>query len=253
MERKEPSLGGFDLDTEPTAAASTKSAQPQRGQAPAKTSPTKRRPQPVSARSSTKSPSAITWIALFLALSGVAGSGYLAWQLELEKKDKAQVEQRLADLEGRLDFSSEESNQSVEAIRAKLKWADSEIRKLWGVSNDRNKKKLAAHDKSLISLSSQLKSVKKNADKAAKISGQIAALEIAASATEKQLEDMEAGQLSLEQNGRNQLDKLAALDAQLASLSGDIKRRVSENEEAIKAIDAYRATVNRELLELKSR
>ena len=208
--------------------------------------------------------SSFSWLALFALLFAFAASGaagYLYWQGQQDKQAAAaamsSAEDRIAALEQKLDFSNEESSQSVEAIRAKLKWADSEIRKLWGVAYDRNRKTIDQHKKQLASLDKKLKSTASEASKAAKTSASqadsLSKLETLSADQEKRLAQAEA---SLQQRAKDLQSALSDVEAQalqLDQLRNGILERVKQNEESIESITVYRKTTNRELLNIKKR
>ena len=52
---------------------------------------------------------------------------------------------------------------------------------------------------------------------------------------------------------RELVDKANRIDQQLVNLKSDLLTRVKDNEEAIEAIDAYRRTINRDILQLKQK
>src|SRR5690606_1560833 len=96
--------------------------------------------RPAKARSS-----ATAVFAFLLALVGIGTASYSVWQLQLAQQSLSSAGDRIAELEARLNLTSTESDQSVTKILEKLDWADSEIRKLWGVSYDTNRKAIAAN------------------------------------------------------------------------------------------------------------
>ncbi|GLQ30964.1 hypothetical protein [Litoribrevibacter albus] len=75
------------------------------------------------------------------------------------------LSQRVQVLEGKLDISNDSVASSEAAFRATLKEHDSEIRKLWGVSYDRNRKSIQDQEKEIASLKASSKSVKSQTDK----------------------------------------------------------------------------------------
>ncbi|MBB3169373.1 hypothetical protein [Simiduia aestuariiviva] len=240
-ERKEPTLGAAQPE-EATRRPAQRPAQPTAGKA-APARPT--RPQP-SPRPAPKPSQTLATLALLIAFAGVAGSGYLAWQLQQSKTESAvmrgQLEGRIAELEGKLSMTEGEVMESAEAFKAKLVWADSEIRKLWGVSYDTNRKAIAANTEAIEALGKKLDS--SNSKLLADVKKQLGSVDgklLAAQATvDEQIDRM-----------HRQIDKLAGLEKQLTQLKSDMTGRLKSNEEAIKAIDIYRLTVNRDLVTLK--
>lgn len=124
----------------------------------------------------------------------------------------------MARLEGELSQTGEELEQSGSAAQKKLAFLDSEMRKLWGVSNDRNKK-----------------AIKTNADDLAK-------LETALSKTNKsysaQFKQLEQGQKSFESILLNVQSELKSLTSQSSLVSGElaiIRESVNEDLDAMRS------------------
>ncbi len=194
--------------------------------------------------------SGLAVVALLVAFVGVAVACFSMWQLQQSQQTLVSAEARIAELEGRLNLTSSESDQSVTAIHEKLKWADSEIRKLWGVSNDTNKKAIKSTQDALATYSSNLKTVAADA-KTAKESSET---QKAAVSTLKALTNEQ--QLVLTQlsddiaNSKKQLNQLKELETKISSLDG-LMTRVKTNEEAIRAIDSFRRSANADIQQIK--
>lgn len=199
--------------------------------------------------------------ALLLALAAGAAAGYLYWQGQQDKAAAAaaleSAKDRIAKLEQKLDFSAEESSQSVEALRAKMKWADSEIRKLWGVSNDRNRKAIAAHKAQLGKLEKQLKTAADQAAKAAKTAAEQAdTLTSLSAGSEAAKATLAKAEQQLQAQDKTMKTLLADTDnyaEQLDQLRSGLLERVKQNEESIDSITVYRRTTNREILNIQKR
>jgi len=256
MERKEPTLGGAAPEThEPESAA--RRARP----AASNTRATKSKastPSPVQK----PAPSRLGGLALLVAVAALGGSGFLAWQLQQSQEALATADKRLVALEQKFELSDDESSQSVTALQAKLKWADAEIRKLWGVSYDTNRKNISAHkaklaslEKSLGAVSKTVKSTKATATTAqsqlSKLRGEFDALSQQSVAGISKFDSALAGLDSQRKLLQQSTDDVNRLKQQLAKLNLDLNSRVKDNEEAIDAIDKHRFTVNRELSQLK--
>lgn len=257
MERKEPTLTVSALDTEPAAAPRQPSATQTKSSTPvSKAKPEGSRPAPVY-QPKPSGGGVVAALALLIAIAATAGSGYLAWKLQQAEALLLSADGRLQSLEQRLDFTDEESSQSVESIRVKLKWADSEIRKLWGVSYDTNRKSIQTNTDQLAKISKQAAAAQSASQKAQKLADshqeQLQSVKKIASDDSVRIE----GALKALEEQRKRLqdavDKANKANTELARLRNDLAPRVKNNEEAIEAIDAYRARVNRELNELKQR
>ncbi len=247
MERKEPTLSGITPDKDEIEARQRPGQR--RSERPPTTPPPGGTP-PRGGQPSSSSPSGLAILALIVALAGLGGSGFLAWKFTEAQQSLVQAENRIADLESRLDVTYDESNQSVEAIQAKLKWADSEIRKLWGVSYDTNRKNIAGNTEQIEKLSGELASVKKEASSAqtaaANLKKSLSDVQGAVTALKNSVASLDEQRKRL-QNLEEKLDQLDDRVAQLRNLSD----RVKTNEEAIAAIDSYRRSINRDLLAIK--
>lgn len=242
MERKEPTLSGIIAERDDSHEQA--SGGPGRAQSA-------REPQIIRESSG---PGFVAVFALLLALAGIGGSGYLAYQLTESQQALVAAENRITDLEARLDLSSNQSSATVDEIREKLEWADSEIRKLWGVSYDTNRKRIQANQEAIAAARRSLGEVEKDAASAR-----------AATASLKR--DLEGELADLKRQLASAEKAMATLNAsadRIESLSIDVQRvtqqmpglrdlasRVKTNEEAIAAIDAYRRNINRDILQLK--
>ena len=124
----------------------------------------------------------------------------------------------------------------------------SEIKKLWGVSNDRNRKQIESHEKTIKGLQASMAARKK----------EVASLTGKLTKTGKSVDTMASASLAskLEVNdmvNRSQelVDQLNSLEKSLKTSQQDLNTRVASNEDAINAIDAYRRQVNRDIQQIK--
>jgi len=156
----------------------------------------------------------------------------------------------IARLEGELSETGAELEQSGSAAEKKLAFLDSEMRKLWGVSNDRNKKSITANQQALdglkVSVSrheERLKQVDKSLDS---FENSYVKLEKALAGQESKL-SLASGEMAITREAigedltllRSELDGLKALGAQ-----------IKENQKAILAIDTSRKQINERLVDL---
>jgi len=187
------------------------------------------------------------WLSWVLVLLVVALAGAAFWQYQTYQQLLARFEQ----VENKLSSTDESMSQNGAALQVKLNeqgekldthW--SEIRKLWGVANDRNKDNIAANRKDIDFL----------AAKRTEIDKQLAALG-------KQLKEAQA---SLAQSGVNNLALAADLERlgaerskgvaaaeQLGSQIDAFKAELAAADEAVRAFDGYRRQTNQRLLKLE--
>ena len=263
MERKEPTISGsIKPESDEVAARQERtpvapSGGPAKGgkRPPGGGGTPPRRPAPPAASGAGGQGLAI--VALIVALAGVGGSGFLAWKWTEAEKNLSQANQRLESLEQRIAITSSESSEYVEQIQEKLDWADSEIRKLWGVSHDTNRKRIAANQENLEALKGELATVKKTASSAnqglGSLRNQVEKTEQQLAEVSAAIDPLKSAADTVEAQGRrlqNLVEELDQLEASLGRVSG-LADRVSTNEEAIEAIDSYRRSINRDILAIK--
>ena len=264
MERKEPTISGLEASSRPAPGkpAAQKPVEKTRVQraVPAGNS----EPVPQSHRAPVAKASPLLPFALVLAVTGLALGGFVYSKLLKSQAVFAQAEQRIQELEGRLSLSDDESSQSVAALSAKLKWADAEIRKLWGVAHDRNRKAIDGNKKSLASVKSSLNKVQKQQKSVSASTSKVKSTVDEAKRSlvtlskdlgqqQAQLADVEASSVEQQAQMRELIDKANGLELQLKKLKGSLADRVKANEEAVASMDAYRRSTNRELLQVQQR
>lgn len=241
-ERREPTISNLSMDKDEPARARAQAAAASSGRPV---------PPPVSSRPVVvRSP--LGPIALFLALAAGAFAGFVFWQLQqtqqaLQKTTAllTTAEARVTDLEKRLMLSDDESTQSITVLQANIKENTSEIRKLWGVANDRNRKaiaqlegKVAALEKTAGGIDDKIKTA------LAEATGELRVL--------SELVDAQQAVInSADKAYKTQSQALSSITQKVEQLDTELRRKVTSHEEAIKAIDAFRVQVNRDLIQLK--
>lgn len=142
--------------------------------------------------------------------------------------------QRISFLEEEISSMKAVNEESIDSLEEQTKFIDKEIRKLWDLSNKRNRKNID-------SLTIQLTEVKTSFEKLFKSNNSILAKQRARALEMAKLEKVQA-------DLKIKLTNLNAL-----SESSDISEKLKSQEEAIAAFDAYRKQVNRALLELEEK
>ncbi|MBV1931072.1 MAG: hypothetical protein KUG71_05080 [Porticoccaceae bacterium] len=189
----------------------------------------------------------LLFVTLLLSIC-LGGLGWFSWQ---QSQAQALLQQRFDDLAAKIDSTDESLSQSGAALSVKLSdqqaeltkhW--SEIRKLWGVANDRNKKAISAVEQSIA------QSIKKRQK-----------LEKTVSATGADQKKLTA---RLDELGSDSLATVARydeLDERVGRLSDSQQKvlqlvdqkqrgfesRLLDTEKAIKSIDAFRRQTNQSL------
>ena len=142
--------------------------------------------------------------------------------------------QRISFLEEEISSMKAVNEESIDSLEEQTKFIDKEIKKLWDLSNKRNRKNID-------SLTIQLTEVKASFEKLFKSNNSILAKQRARALEIAKLEKVQA-------DLKIKLTNLNAL-----SESSDISEKLKSQEEAIAAFDAYRKQVNRTLLELEEK
>ncbi len=186
---------------------------------------------------------------LLLALLGLGG---FAWQ---QSKAQAALVARFDELAAKIEFTDESLNQSGTALSVQLKgqaeqlekhW--SEIKKLWVVSNERNRQ----------AISDLQTTTEKQEQAAKKLEQSVAAQKVKVEQALAKVSDVSSGSLALtaqleELQNRLQagLNKIVALEKSSQQLQATLQSRVANNEEAIRSIDAFRRQTNQQLEEIR--
>lgn len=222
----------------------------------------KKKPRPVNFEPNAESKKlgfiVLCFLVGLLSLS-LAALSVFSWQ---QGQSQATLQQRFDDIALRLESNDESVAQSGAALAVKLSKQEealvkhwSEIRKLWGVANDRNKKaikalQLAGGDikkglkkiqESQVSLQTGLSSVRSNLKNMQSEVKKVGSASLVASAQTDELHD----QL------KSFDSKINAFDSEAESLQKLIEknrqsqsRRLAEFEQAVKSMDAFRRQTN---------
>lgn len=182
---------------------------------------------------------------LFLvALLAVAGAGAVGWyqqdqriaemESQLEEADywARQSKLALARFEGELSETGDDLQQAGQSIEERLSQqgerldtADSEIRKLWGVTNDRNRKRLDDHEARLESLDGTVEEV------AASTETLTASLDELEQAVESQVSELESSlQQEIAAQGERIEGQESALEEVQASVDEQVESRIKRFE-----------------------
>ena len=143
-----------------------------------------------------------------------------------QQDNLVKINNRLISLEENIQLSSNSSEESIETLLADLKIVNREIRKLWDLSNKRNKK-----DISILTEQNKV------------ISDEIFEVQNSSASNTESLAEIDA---SLK-NIKARLAKLSSFELN----SNTFAERLAELEEAIEAVDAYRKQTNQTIADLQ--
>ncbi len=198
----------------------------------------------------------INLILAVLVVGIVIAGWFIANQHQLltaEKKALDGAEARIAVLEDRLVVTDQAMSASEEDTEEKIGFWETEIRKLWAVSNDRNRKWIKDNEAALARLMKTLNAIEaSNRQLATSVSRHEGAFKQQQTIID-QLTGMEISIQQLANTQRDIVDKVNKASQTVASLQAGLASRVSENEQAVAAIDAYRVQVNSRLATIERR
>jgi predicted nucleic acid-binding Zn-ribbon protein len=178
----------------------------------------------------------------FFGLIGAGGFGLLQYQ-DLSGKHQA-LQARFEALESRLSSTDESVSQSGAALQVKISRQEdtikehwSEIKKLWGVTNDINKGKIEANKKDIAFLVGKRAAMAASLEKDSKSLTALSANYLGLSA------DLDTVNDSL----RSSLDGLNRVNNSLTRIDRELKN----NAEAIESMEAFRRQMNQKIYALE--
>ena len=163
---------------------------------------------------------------LVISVIVLATFSWTYFGISSQQDNLVKINNRLISLEENIQLSSDSSEESIETLLADLKIVNREIRKLWDLSNKRNKK-----DISILTEQNKV------------ISDEIFEVQNSSASNTESLAEIDA---SLK-NIKTRLAKLSSFELN----SNTFAERLAELEEAIEAVDAYRKQTNQTIADLQ--
>lgn len=179
-------------------------------------------------------------LVLAVLIAGLTACGWflvtLHESLDQAREDRAAAEERLARIEDRLSMTDEALNETESETQTQLEFWESEIRKLWDVTNKRNRDWIEENQKAVADLRSTLDSQSQ------------ALSEVRAKATDlqrslgtqdeilEQLTVIDRRTSELRSQQRELTDSVNSMEQDVDGMRG----QVEDNAEAVEAIDAFR-------------
>lgn len=233
---------------------SSLSANPEEHRRPGKASSGRRRAAPGGTGGSRSL--GVNLVLALLVAGLLIGGWFIVNQHQLltaEKKALDDAEARIAQLEDRLRMTDETLIDSEKDTEEQIGFWESEIRKLWAVSNDRNKKWIEDNRNAIAELKKSLGSIEASNREFGTAIGRHEAAFKQQQAIIDQLTSMEISIQQLAGTQRDIVDKVNSATQSVASLNSGLSNRVRDNEQAVKSIDAYRVQVNTRLSNIERR
>lgn len=193
----------------------------------------------------------LSTLLVVLLVGFVLGGWFLVTQHEELRTARVALDdagRRINALEDRLRLTDESLSASEEGTNEQLTFWESEIRKLWDIGNKRNRTwiqdnqaALARLEKSLAAALTDLGQMKSNVSRHESAFDQQQDIADRLTAIDLQLNRLVSG-------NRDLVDKANSA----AQIAARLERRVSENEEAVRAIDNWRGNANSRIADLES-
>jgi chromosome segregation ATPase len=190
-------------------------------------------------------------------IGGLAVAGWFIVEqyqrLEADAQALSDAKERIDVLEDRLRVTDEALSETGEETNEQIDFWESEIRKLWAVSNDRNKKWIEDNQTAIAKLEESVSGLRSTARE---IQSTLGRHESAFARQQEMVDQLTSVQMQLQQVSRSQrdlVDKVNAAQQAVAKLDSGVANRVAQNAEAIEAIDAYRLQLNSRLADIERR
>ena len=194
---------------------------------------------------------------LAVLVAGLVVAGwFIANQHQLlvdEQHALSRAEDRLVVLEDRLRVTDETMTESGQDTEEKIGFWETEIRKLWAITNERNRKWIKDNEVNLAKARKSLEGLQvSNRDLSSTVGrhdtafAQQSAIIDQLASVDLQLQQMVSAQ-------RDLVDKVNVSQQTVAGLQSGLVKRVKDNEQAVAAIDAYRLQLNTRLADIERR
>ena len=185
-----------------------------------------------------------------------AGLAVAGWFIANQHRLLTEEQERLADantrieaLEDRLRMTDQVMSETDAETGEQIDFWESEIRKLWAVSNERNKKWIQDNQKLLRSHKTTIQALE-STDKSLKST--VARHENALGRQDEVADQLASIELQLQRVLRGQRDLVDKVNAAAQTVAG-VNSSVQEHEQAIAAIDSYRRQFNTRLVDIEQR
>ena len=198
-----------------------------------------------------------TSVILVVLLAGLVVAGWFIWnqqRLLMESENRMGAARgKTEELEARIMANENAMGLEGRDTKEQIGFWENEIRKLWTITNERNKKWIKDNERALKKITSTINGIEaSNRDLKAAVGQHDTALSQQRTlidqlaSLEQQMEQMVRGQ-------RDLVDKTNTANQGLASIRATLQGKVDDNAEAIQAIDAYRVAVNSRLANIERR
>ena len=175
-------------------------------------------------------------------------------QVIVQERDRVDLANaRLLKLEARLIATDDAVSQEGQDTKQQINLWESEIRKLWSVANERNKKWIQDNQKAVAKITKSLTGIEATARD---LNASVGRHEEAFTQQQTILDELASVKLQLQQMLRGQrelVDKTNVANQAVASLRASLSGQVRDNSEAVASMDAYRLAMNARIADLERR
>ncbi|MEE9254362.1 MAG: hypothetical protein V3U43_05480, partial [Pseudomonadales bacterium] len=203
-------------------------------------------------------------LVLALLIVGLCAAGWFIVELQSvlisSQQRLEQADSRIASLEKEMTFTSQGMDQTDRETQNQMSLWESEIRKLWDVTNIRNRRwitenqeTLKQHDHSIDVYASDLRDLKASVASHGRALGVYGQVLERITAMELGLNDLIEKQVDGTRRLQDLTDEVNASLVLLDGLEDGLARRVENNEQAMASNDSWRLSVNRKLSEIEER
>jgi hypothetical protein len=198
-----------------------------------------------------------TNLLLVVLVAGLVLAGwFIANQHQLlveEQQATAAASDRIKLLEDRLRVTDEAMTETGQDTKEQIGFWESEIRKLWAVSNERNKKWI---EDNRAAIAKQQKALDEILASNRELAASVGRHESAFKQQQAIIDQLTGLDLQIQQivnSQRDLIDQVNAAQQTVAALQGSLANRITENEQAVAAIDSWRVQLNTRLTAMERR
>ena len=170
-----------------------------------------------------------------------------------EQRTLSDASQRISVLENRLGATETAMTGSGQDTQEQLGLWEDEIRKLWVIGNERNKKWIKDNESALAKQRKNIQTLEAGNRDLKTTVGRHDSAFVQQQAIIDQLTGVELQLQQVIKAQRDLVDKVNTSRQNVASLQAGLVNRVKDNEQAVAAIDAYRLQLNTRLADIERR
>ena len=214
-----------------------------------------------------KSGNGLSWFLLILVLGIGGAGGWQFWQLQQKLEETRfqldSTEENLTQVTGEVSATGENLTKRDTSLRSELKEVNSEIRKLWDVSNKRNRKWIETNKANITKATRLAESANKSADA---VSKNVAALTKEVDDTEQILKAIGTEQVAVQSEmtltlqsiseqisaSQTQIDQLKQQLDQQVKRNAQLEAQLKDQADAVKSMDQFRQQMNRKMTQVES-